>query len=286
MAKSKKIALLISGHLRSISHTLDNIAEIKNSCGCDIFLHTWDEINTKDKFWGEQEEYQESFQDLFQLCCKRINPRAYKIENQHLFFVNDGGLSGGSRRYKGYRSMLHGIYQCSLLVKKVEEAEHLNYDILCRYRYDIFCHDIQKLTQDLNSLTGGNILTVQHNWATPFGITSDIVFAAEKIYYYKFVKEIYFSFEKWLLDLNNLCEIIPEKIIYDFSKKNNLIMRCFNSSFSNIKKGGGIDQTLVANPSFFMKIKKYLVCFAYVLKISNLYTKKYYINSNNFLNKK
>jgi hypothetical protein len=282
MANSKKIALLISGHLRSILYTIDNIIEIKKSCGCDIYLHTWDEINSKDKFWGEQEEYQESFKDIFEFCCKRLNPKAYKVENQYLFFGKIVRLSEGFHKFEGYRSMLYGIYQCSLLAKEIEESEQFSYDVFCRYRYDICCHDIHKFTNDLNSLMAGDLLTVQHNWATPFNITSDIVFAAEKAYYLKFVNEINLYFEKWVIDLNNLCEIIPEQIIYDYSINNKFKLKWFNSSYSNIKRNGSIDQTLVANPSFLMKIKKYVVCLRYILKINNIYTKKYYINKIKF----
>ena len=43
-----KTALLISGHLRSIDKTIENLIELKEKINADIFIHTWSErVNNK-----------------------------------------------------------------------------------------------------------------------------------------------------------------------------------------------------------------------------------------------
>ena len=49
-----KTALLISGHIRSIDKTIENLIELKEKINADIFIHTWSEressINSRRKY--------------------------------------------------------------------------------------------------------------------------------------------------------------------------------------------------------------------------------------------
>ena len=77
---SEKVALLLSGHTRSIKYTINNILKLKNCLNSDIFIHTWSEVNQKGKhIWKkENETYEISVEDNISLIKKNSNPNYLK----------------------------------------------------------------------------------------------------------------------------------------------------------------------------------------------------------------
>ena len=87
----KKVAILISGHLRNLHETIENfysnlIIPISNIFTYDIYLHTWDDNYTKDKLSNNDKYFKcikvtkEYINNLFN--SKNITIKKIIIENQ------------------------------------------------------------------------------------------------------------------------------------------------------------------------------------------------------------
>ena len=75
-----KTALLISGHIRSIDKTIENLIELKEKINADIFIHTWSERESSINSWRKYKKYDENI-DTNNKYIKILNPKSIEVEN-------------------------------------------------------------------------------------------------------------------------------------------------------------------------------------------------------------
>jgi hypothetical protein len=148
-----KVAVCLSGHFRNYKETYqsfkDNIIMPLSHFGdMDIFIHTWDELNTNscnavklDPLYKNMGIFDENeIKDLYK-------PKRMIIETfdkiKHIFLLKNftARLPPYERTWDGEMlfstPMFYKIQKCNELKKQYEEEDNFIYDVVIRYRPDI-----------------------------------------------------------------------------------------------------------------------------------------------------
>ena len=156
---SKKIAILFFGHLRTFKqthpYTIKNLIE---KYDCDIFIHTWDKIDSATLSWDNKEEFKEDFnKEVVDLVKTIYKPKKIKIEHQEK--MEDKILTSldGQRQisFNGIKFMFYSLSQANELRKEYEKEQNVNYDIILCTRPDIAIYnflDIEKILHEAEIL--------------------------------------------------------------------------------------------------------------------------------------
>lgn len=134
--KSKKIAILLSGHIRKNS-ILKGIEKILNLCEFDIFIHTWDNLGNK----GSETNIDDTTNH--DLVVKEI----YKIPNVKNFIIeNNKNYILSLKNKKGYfnfsspepfiKSQLYSINKSYNLMEEYSRNNNIKYDVVFKFRFD------------------------------------------------------------------------------------------------------------------------------------------------------
>ena len=262
---SEKVAILLSGHTRSIKYTINNILKLKNCLNSDIFIHTWSEVNQKGKhIWKkENETYDISVEDNISLIKKKLEPKLFKIEKNSVD-IND--LKCDRKVYSNTLSMVIGIYKAFNLLKSFENKNSFKYTHIIRYRFDLEIESVNRIKNSILNLNANCVLLVRHNWASCLGVYSDIFIALTRK-----------NFENSIVDMKNIITtkinnypsknlIMPEKIITDIFLKNKLSIKLINTRVAVVSKDGKITQEFNCKNSLFQKVKDYIYLYDYYLK--------------------
>lgn len=216
-----KIALLLSGHTRSLEYTANNILEIIQSLNCDVFAHTWDDVEMESPTWREPGIYKERSVNL--VNC--FEPKLLLVEKQCVDQINsfftrhyDSGTIIKSNS-TGSKYMLYGMHRVHELMGEYEHATGIRYDIVIRYRYDLYCSDITKLKQDISNIQKRTSIMAAHNWASCLGAEFDGVIISSAEVYYRFINSIREDYDKYYYICCKYGGFIPELIIAVQMKK-------------------------------------------------------------------
>lgn len=161
MKNNKKIAILISGHLRFYKYSLDNfitnvLNPLKESYGnVDVFIHTWKSVPpehfTSVNFGYTKSEWEEVD---FNHVIKSYNPIEISIEDFNevkdaLKLNNFCDINTSFNKlwdekiiHEGIlhsTCMFYKIYKCNQLKKERERLLNFKYDYVVKYRADILC---------------------------------------------------------------------------------------------------------------------------------------------------
>lgn len=112
-----RIALQVSGELRTVRETWPTLQAILQGLDVDVFLHTWrrdDETNPFLLSHGQG--------------IHLLNPRSYRIER----YEDRADLHALPRSY----SMFYSIAQANAIRKEYERLTEASYDLVIRYRTD------------------------------------------------------------------------------------------------------------------------------------------------------
>ena len=133
-----KVALLISGHLRTFKKCFPYLK--KNLLNCfdvDVFIHTWDEIESKTKSWHNQHMNNYKIDtDIISFINKNYSPKMLKIETQ-IDFKIDGTLADADISLNGLKNMTYGFKSVYDLLKDFENKNNIQYDRLIKVRPDV-----------------------------------------------------------------------------------------------------------------------------------------------------
>jgi len=152
-----KKALLISGHLRTFKDCFPSLKKnLLDVVELDIFIHTWDQIESTTKSWHNQHMTNEHVtEDLTCLVRDLYRPKKIKIQPQ-IDFGKDGTLADASMSLNGLRNMTYGFQSVYELLKEYEQESKKKYDRLMKIRPDTLLK--HKFSEDFFNIQDNFIL--------------------------------------------------------------------------------------------------------------------------------
>ena len=150
-----KIALLYSGHLRSIEQTClkhrQFIELLSSEYDVKIFCQTWDEVESVNYSWYEKNKL-DNIQDYFPeaILRKSLQPDAIRIDTT-VDFKKAPVFYKSTMSYEGVASMFDGIKKSYLLYKDYAVYHKWHADVIIRIRYDVV-FDIEKLKSRISAM--------------------------------------------------------------------------------------------------------------------------------------
>ena len=150
-----KVAIQMFGHMRTYLQCCEtlrkNLLEIYD---CDVFVHTWDEIEHKTQTW-----HNDKMSDIQKITEKDVEDaylcKAVKVEHQ---YVQEKGYieANGLKISKfGIESMLYSMNEVNSLRKEYQQRNNIHYDFIVFIRPDIFLYDKLDLNKYANELKNG-----------------------------------------------------------------------------------------------------------------------------------
>lgn len=175
----KQFAICISGHMRNYQKCFTFLKKnILDKLDCDIFIHTWHDINT-------------NYNNIIELYA----PVNICIEQQKIFnekYANKNRRSDNTYSNAGTISMYYKIYECNNLKIKNEKYFNKKYKCVIRARPDLFI-DREIPQNDLNDLSkiyitsiGDNDIWIDDTFAFSSSENMDIYSAT-----YNYLDELY-----------------------------------------------------------------------------------------------
>ncbi len=136
-----KIAVLLFGHLRTFEYCAPYLkANLLDKYDCDVFMHTWDELDSHTKSWDNKHDIEGVLTDYHkQLINDFYHPKAIKIEHQKLKseIIIKSKVDNKSGSLNGMRYMFHSMNEVNNLRKKYETETGTKYDIVIVTRPDV-----------------------------------------------------------------------------------------------------------------------------------------------------
>ena len=113
----KRVALLLSGHRRSIASTLDNLKLLKRQLNCDIFLHTWSTMESEEVSWRESNYKYKEYEK--ENILAELSPVDFSIEEQdNEKICNYFNITNNvNEKYFGLFAMTYGMTRSFELLK-------------------------------------------------------------------------------------------------------------------------------------------------------------------------
>lgn len=219
-----KIAILYSGHLRSIEQThhlhLKFINLLKKEHELKIFCQTWDEQESKTESWWGKKELMNNFTfNPEEIINKFIKPDEIII-NEKLLNIEVPLNYNSTISYEGIYSMFYGINQSYILYKKFSEEKDWVADILIKIRYDID-FNIEPVLNNINNISQNKFLVFSSNSYDFFNSYSDTLFVFDNNTIDLFNSFELFKENKTLTSyFNKFKYFIPEVFISEFVLKN------------------------------------------------------------------
>jgi len=142
---SLKIALILSGHLRTFEKTYISFLENFSHLKLDIFCHTWDSLGHNDKvWWGNDGDsiYNKNLNEVhLQNLRNFYNPKKIKIDSPINFISENNEYNEKYNGYNALKSQWESIYKSNQLRIEYEKESNIKYDCVIRSRYDIKYHE-------------------------------------------------------------------------------------------------------------------------------------------------
>jgi hypothetical protein len=162
-----KLAICLSGHLRTYQQTIENFLKVKDFLSqfsdIDIFISTWDTINSNSSWSRSLNTTSENNDEINEKeIIQLYKPRKINIENfnklKHLFLTKNFTDFNPQENLKDKRrgdndflyavSQFYKIFDCNSLKSQYENQNGFIYDLVIRQRFD---HSFINFV-DLNSL--------------------------------------------------------------------------------------------------------------------------------------
>jgi len=133
-----KLAVIFYGHMREYGKTLSTVrSNLLDKYDCDVFIHTWDEIEAQTKSWHKTHMPNRPLKDEDVRVIKKFTkPIAIKVESQHPNLVND--RTGKNKiSYQGQKFMLYSLNEANRLRLTHESQSGTIYDAVLKIRPDV-----------------------------------------------------------------------------------------------------------------------------------------------------
>jgi hypothetical protein len=216
------IAVCFSGHLRNFSDLLDNFKEkiliFKKDHEVDLFFSLWDTYEPEFSWQNQNKTISKKIelQNILELNPAKIEVENFQKNKRQLLLNNFTDLQCNNDKiikdgilYS--TSMFYKLYKCNLLKKEFEKSNKITYDLVIRYRSNLF------IDGDINLNISKNILYTKRS---PDSTCLDDIFA----YADTNIMDIYSNvYPNLSLILNKYKNFGPENILYNWIVTENKI---------------------------------------------------------------
>ena len=230
--KKQKVALCISGNLRTFNQTFPNINKnILSQYNCDVFIHTWENCHSNNLI---DKIDHSAIVNLF-------GPKNIVIEKNKQFIITPimEKQKEHGRNIQNMLSMFYKIKKCNDLKNEYEKQYNIKYDAVIRFRSDILLLDklpINGIEKDyLYSPVYGNF----------GGLCDQIAFGSSDIMN-KYCS--LFDFIEQYLTEGQIFN--PEKILLYHIQKQNIKINRFSSKFFLQRKNGEIQDNFLLEKKY------------------------------------
>jgi hypothetical protein len=241
-----KIALLLSGHTRSLGHTLDSLNKVVAATSAHVFIHTWCSPDMQEKTWRSPENYSPV------LCTKdalnaALKPAAIVIEDScsiSLGSIFDNTNNRSEIKPTGAHFMIYGMAKVFQLCEEYSQSRSIKFDVVIRYRFDLLCLDPQQVLNDcirVAQLSDG-LLMVSHNWATAVGSFFDGYIVSTQNLYLRFINSCLSRFNRHCQRLTLGEPFIAELIICNVARDAGLTICKARAELQIIRSDGNPEQ--------------------------------------------
>jgi hypothetical protein len=160
LLKTKKIAILLTGHIRKNS-ILDGILKLSKTHDVDIFVHTWDNLGFK----GTETDLNtlSNEDSVIGEIEKLPNVVKYKIENNKDYIdslMDIKGYFNFSSPEKFIKSQLYSINQTYKLLEDHINNTNVEYLSVMRFRFDSKIEEFILNTSIIDDINNNNIIFV------------------------------------------------------------------------------------------------------------------------------
>lgn len=148
-----KVAVQFFGHLRTYADCWESINKfILKKYDCDVFMHTWDTLDSHTKTWHNfrVDEEEKSVMELEEELKWIYSLKSLKIEKQQL--VDEGNLvcQGKEISIFGLHAMLYSMREVNKMREAYQREKNVKYDYVLVVRPDV------KLLSNFNFLDYAN----------------------------------------------------------------------------------------------------------------------------------
>lgn len=227
----KRVAICICGFVRDFEKThqnlFDNIINRNSNYEFDIFIHTWDKINTKNSqlfiTGGDGRNAYDNFNNYDysrlieiynpkSICIDRYNDDNFiKFEEKFSSANNGSGLAGNNPI--AVFSQFYKVSKCLEMAMSQQRLNNFNYDIIIRTRFDLNANPINLDEFEI----ADDVLYVEDEGLPDDWSSDKFAIMNSK------VSEVYCSFYynlESLIDQTNIC--LPERLMAAFFKALNI----------------------------------------------------------------
>ena len=289
-----KTALLISGHIRSIDKTIENLIELKEKINADIFIHTWSERESSINSWRKYKKYDENI-DTNNKYIKILNPKSIEVENPievRNNIVKQFNMNSYSKEILPLFYQLYGINRVFELMNEFSIKKNINYSCIIRYRFDLVCNQLNSFKKDIRKIVENRsqIIMMDHNWCSITDAKSDVIIITSKEAYQSIINLIKKNYYDTYMMHSKVGLPIPEAILTNLIRiKYPLIQSCNfnaeiirdNDKFNQVFKKNII--TLLSRFISLIKLKVYLYDNRKNIIDSRKWQKLYIKNRNFFI---
>lgn len=151
--KDIKVALCISGHLRTFESNFESVKQyILSKFDCDVFIHTWDIMGMPYRQM-DRKIANSSTNNLITVINNLYKPKKLIIEPSKPFretpIMRQRMID--NRDIPGILSMYYKIEACNKIKRDYEDQNHMKYDFVIRFRGDLFMEQTFPISKSLDT---------------------------------------------------------------------------------------------------------------------------------------
>lgn len=192
-----KIAVLLFGHLRDFETCAPSLkSNLIDRYDCDVFMHTWDELDSKTYSWHEQRVQPENVSQWIDARIKELyHPKDFIVEHQEKWsdeqIITSTYTPSLTFSNAGMHFMFYSMNKANMLRKTYENKHKENYDYVVVTRPDVellssfnverYIEQARIIGLPLNKCRFFAPMQPSSSWANAFVIngTNDILFFAQ-----------------------------------------------------------------------------------------------------------
>jgi hypothetical protein len=161
--KSKKIAILLSGHIRKNS-ILNGLKKMLKSYDFDVFIHTWDNLGNK----GSETNIDDLVDPdlVIREISKIPNVKHFVIENNKKYILSldeNKGYFNFSSPEPFIKSQLYSINKSHNLMEEHSKNNNIKYDVVFKFRFDCNIEMFELPTHIIEDLSNYDIIFTPNN---------------------------------------------------------------------------------------------------------------------------
>ena len=144
-----KIAICLSGHMRSYAITLPSFKEVTKDLDCDIFIHTWNKLEADTSAWHSYDGQNLPNFDIDKNEIQELySPKELAISDQSTIKSMEG-IWKHNQSYHGLYCAAFSKHAVNRLRKSYERKHNIKYDLIIFARPDVYFYN-QFFEEDLD----------------------------------------------------------------------------------------------------------------------------------------